>query len=84
MSKFGPETHQLHGYPGHPELELAMFRLYAVTKDPRHLAWGRYLLDERGQNRADQDGMKFFEYEAKMRGDPLFNPLCLPEINRFE
>ncbi|WP_210498112.1 beta-L-arabinofuranosidase domain-containing protein, partial [Pantoea ananatis] len=37
-SVFGPEEHQLHGYPGHPEIELALMRLYEVTQQPRYLA----------------------------------------------
>jgi DUF1680 family protein len=38
-SVFGPGENQLHGYPGHPEIELALMRLYDVTQEPRYLAW---------------------------------------------
>lgn len=68
---FGPNPDQLHGYGGHPELELAMLRLYSATKDPRHLKFGRYLLEERGQKRADQGGETYFVWEAKERRKDL-------------
>ena len=28
---FGPDEGQIHGYPGHQEIELALIRLYHVT-----------------------------------------------------
>ena len=36
-----PDDNQLHGYPGHPEIELALMRLYDVTGN--HAIW-RWLL----------------------------------------
>ena len=33
-SVFGPEQGKLHGYPGHPEIELGLLRLYDLTHDP--------------------------------------------------
>lgn len=71
MREFGPDDGQKHGYPGHPELELAVLRLYDVTGDPRHLAFGRYLLLQRGVKRKDQGGESYFVYEAKVRDDPI-------------
>ncbi|ORX35416.1 hypothetical protein BD324DRAFT_632751 [Kockovaella imperatae] len=64
---FGPEPSQLHGYPGHPELELAVSRLYHVTGDPKHLAFATYLLEARGSKPADMDGESYFVWEAKHR-----------------
>lgn len=46
---FGPGQNQLHGYPGHPEIELALMRLYEVTQEPRYQALARFFLDERGK-----------------------------------
>ena len=40
-SVFGPDDNQLHGYPGHPEIELALMRLYDVTRN--HAIW-RWLI----------------------------------------
>lgn len=67
----GPNPDQIHGYPGHPEFELAVMRLYAVTQDPKHLEFARYMLSERGVKRSEQGDEPFFVYEAKNREDYL-------------
>lgn len=46
---FGPNEGQLRGYPGHPEIELALMRLYEVTQEPHYQALARFFLEERGQ-----------------------------------
>ena len=33
QSVFGPEEGKIHGYPGHPEVELALMRMYHVIKN---------------------------------------------------
>lgn len=45
---FGPETNKLHGYPGHPELELALAKLAEVTADSRYTDLAAYMIDQRG------------------------------------
>jgi uncharacterized protein len=65
---FGPGPKQKHGYPGHPEIELALLRLYEKTKNPKHLALAEYFTDERG-NPTGQDGRHYYDVEAKARGD---------------
>lgn len=47
-SVFGPDESKLHGYPGHPEIELALMRLYEVTEEPRYLALTNYFVEQRG------------------------------------
>ncbi len=47
--EFGPEEGKRHGYPGHPEIELALMRLYRLTGDERHLRLAKYFIDQRGQ-----------------------------------
>jgi len=36
------------GYPGHPEIELALFRLYLATGNERYLALSKHFVDVRG------------------------------------
>ncbi|WVR07709.1 hypothetical protein IAU60_004751 [Kwoniella sp. DSM 27419] len=55
----------------HPELELAVLRLYSVTQDPKHLEFGKYLLSARGVQREDQNGKSYFVYEAECRHDEV-------------
>lgn len=46
---FGPEPGKLKGYPGHEDAELALIKLYAVTKDEKHLKLAEYFINQRGQ-----------------------------------
>ena len=61
-SVFGPHDSQLHGYPGHPEIELALMRLYDVTQEPRYLALVKYFVEERGTQ------PHFYDIEYEKRG----------------
>ncbi len=45
---FGPSEHQMHGYPGHPEVELGLVRLYEVTGEEKYLSLCQYFVDVRG------------------------------------
>ncbi|EKG17518.1 Six-hairpin glycosidase-like protein [Macrophomina phaseolina MS6] len=64
----GPQPHQLHGYPGHPEIELALLRLYKTTHNPKHLELAAYFLDERG-NPEGVDRRHYFDVESEKRGE---------------
>jgi DUF1680 family protein len=65
MATFGTGPGQRRGYDAHAEMEVAMIRLHALTGDPRHLAFARYLVDERGRMPS------YFDAEALARGqDP--------------
>jgi DUF1680 family protein len=48
-SLMGPEEGKMRGYPGHQEIELALIKLYNVTKDEKHLRLAKYFIDERGR-----------------------------------
>ena len=61
-SVFGPAAHQLHGYPGHPEIELALMRLYDVTQEPRYMALVKYFVETRGAQ------PHFYDIEYEKRG----------------
>lgn len=50
------------GFPGHPEIELALVRLYEATGEDRYLRLAQYFLDERGTE------PNFFAEEKKNRG----------------
>jgi DUF1680 family protein len=65
---FGPGPAQIHGYPGHPEIELALLRLYGITQDPDHLNLARYFITERG-SLTGADGRHFYTVEAEKRGE---------------
>ena len=45
---FGAEDGKIHGYPGHPEIELALVKLYRVTGEKRYLKMADYFVRERG------------------------------------
>ena len=68
---FGPGEHQRHGYPGHPEIELALLRLYSITKDQKHFNLAKYFVEERG-NPTGQDGIHYYDFEAKERGERIY------------
>ncbi len=55
---FVTEKHE--GYPGHPEAELALLKLYRLTKDPHALELARHFIDKRGTD-------DFYRNEAKAR-----------------
>ena len=59
---FGTRPDQIKGYPGHQELELALFRLYDVTGDQRYLDQAAYFIRERGSE------PNYFMEEIERRG----------------
>lgn len=63
-SIFGTDTCKLAGYPGHPEVELALLRLYRRTKHENSLRLATYFLTERGKN-----GGQFYIEEQAARGE---------------
>lgn len=65
-TKIGPGEDQLHGYPGHPELELALVRLYKATGEERYLKLCEYMINERGTS------PHFFGEELKKRDNRVF------------
>jgi len=60
---FGREPGKLRGYDAHEEIELALVKLYRVTRDPRHLALATYFVDERGRMPS------YYDEEARKRGE---------------
>ena len=60
---FGPEPEKKHGYPGHPEAELALIRLFAHTGNERYLRLARYFVDARGREPL------YFREEERLNGN---------------
>ena len=58
MSVFGPGKRDW--VPGHEEIELALVKLYGVTKDEKYLDFAHWLLEERGHG-----------YGGRFQGDTL-------------
>jgi DUF1680 family protein len=63
FERFGKEPGKVNGYCGHPEIELALMRLYRSTGDSRYLELSRFFIDERGAS------PNYFEREAIERLD---------------
>ncbi len=60
-SRVGAEEGKLHGYSGHPEIELALVRVYKATGEKKYLDFCEYLVNERGKE------PNFFQQELEKR-----------------
>lgn len=60
-SVFGADEGKRRGYPGHPEIELALMRLYEVTGETRYQSLAQFFLQERGHQPYYYD----IEFEAR-------------------
>lgn len=45
---FGAEDGKIHGYPGHPEVEVGLIKLYSATGEKKYLDLAKYFVDARG------------------------------------
>lgn len=59
---FGTEPGKRRGYPGHPEIELALIKLYRATGRENYLQLVKYFIDERGRE------PYYFDLEWETRG----------------
>jgi DUF1680 family protein len=57
--EIGPEPGKKHGYPGHPEIELALMRLYQVTGEDFLYRLAKYFINTRGTKPC------YFDWEQK-------------------
>jgi hypothetical protein len=64
-SAFGPKPGQIQGYDGHPEIELALVKLYRATGDVNYLELARFFVDERGRE------PHFYDREFEARGQEV-------------
>jgi uncharacterized protein len=66
---FGAGQNQLPGYCGHPEIELALIRLYRLTNEQRYLHLSEFFVEQRGRQ------PHYFDREAVERLDSMpFRP----------
>lgn len=80
---FGPAEDQIHAYPGHEIIEMALVRLYDVTEEKRYLKLAEYFINERGkkpiyfQQEAEKNNNTFhwkdslFQYQYYQAGKPV-------------
>jgi uncharacterized protein len=59
-------THNAPGYPGHPEVELALMRMYHVTGNRKYEELAEHFINERGVD------SNYYEHESKTRGWQLW------------
>ena len=80
---FGPGADQCHGYPGHPEIELALCKLADASGNEAYRDLARYFVDQRGQeplyfieearrNKRPEDevDMSLFQADRPVRDQP--------------
>lgn len=79
-SVFGPaERGKKPGYPGHPEIELALLRLHDRTGDQTSYDLARFFINERGR-----DGGKYYVDEQAARGEhPQLAPSMMPKKGSY-
>ncbi|MCR5527397.1 MAG: glycoside hydrolase family 127 protein [Lachnospiraceae bacterium] len=65
---FGKGEGQVHGYPGHEEVEVGLIKLYRVTGEKKYLEQARYFIDERGTE------PNYLRQEIERNGQPEFFP----------
>lgn len=67
------------GYPGHPEIELALIRLYEVSGEKRYLSLAEYFINERGV------GENIFVEECNQEGHTyIFSDMANYEADYFQ
>lgn len=84
VKNFGHSKQQIPGYDGHPEIELALARLYELTNNQNYLDLAEFYINERGQDaffdrqiQADGlerdliDGMKNFPLTYYQAAEPV-------------
>ncbi|KAI1140582.1 glycoside hydrolase family 127 protein [Hypoxylon sp. FL0543] len=64
----GPGPDQKHAYPGHPETELALLRLFTATGNEDAYGLAKFFVEERG-NPTGQEGLSYYDWERRQRGD---------------
>jgi Uncharacterized protein conserved in bacteria len=77
-ASFGREEGKIRGYCGHPEVELALYKLYRATGVERYRELAEYFVDERGASPS------YFAAEQEKRGSKLDRHLDLDYYQAHE
>lgn len=70
---FGDDKEKLKGYPGHEEIELALVKLYRVTKNKKYLDLSNYFILQRGKSPSywDIEDERNSSFNDSLRNTPL-------------
>jgi DUF1680 family protein len=66
ISVLGSEEGKKPGYPGHPEIELALMKLYRLTDDEKYINLCKFFIEERGK----RNPQHYYDVEIEERGGP--------------
>lgn len=71
-ARYGDAPGQQSGYPGHPEIELALIKLWRVTGEQRYFDLAQFFVTHRGEAFfADEHGTPHAEYHGEYWQDHL-------------
>ena len=77
---FGDQEGQTLDYPGHQEIELALMRLFDITRDPSLVDIAKFFIEERGRTDAPRHGHAWDVAAIKRGDDPeTFHPDYWPK-----
>ncbi len=76
---FGPGENQLHGVPGHQEIEIGLVKLYRVTGDVKYLNLAKYFSDQRGNTK----GHELYVY-GENGTNKIYTQDNIPEVEQTE
>ncbi|WP_058308565.1 glycoside hydrolase family 127 protein [Gracilibacillus massiliensis] len=77
-SVLGKQAGQKAGYPGHPEIELALMKLYKITEDRKYVDLCQFFIEERGKRNPEH----YYDIELEKRGKS--NKLDTREYDYFQ
>lgn len=78
-ANFGPEENKMHGYPGHPEVELALAKLADETGDAKYTRVAKYMIDQRGTHPNNFFEEQLKNVQTKKIEDPYFGDASQPD-----
>lgn len=78
-ANFGPEDKKMHGYPGHPEIELALAKLADETGDVKYTRVAKYMIDQRGTRPNNFFEEQLKNVQAKKIEDPYYSDASQPD-----